>query len=392
MYLYEQSDWPNFRWRQGELADLLERVWRRKDRLTGRMASLGFDLQREAALNTSTADVLKSSEIEGEFLDAGQVRSSVARRLGLDLGGLRHIGRDVEGIVELMLDAAENYAEPLTDERLFGWHAALFPTGRSGRAPITVGGWRDDAYGKMQVVSGAIGSERVHYEAPPADRVAGEMQTFLAWFNAPSDTDILLKAALSHLWFVTIHPFDDGNGRIARAISDLALARSDGSPLRFYSMSSQIREERRDYYDYLEQTQQEAMDVTNWMLWFLGCLGRAIENSEIALDTTLAKAKFWESIAHIPLNGRQSRIINMLLNGFRGKLTLAKWAKIAKCSPETAGQDIAELISRGILSQIGEGGRNPGYGLVNAGGLHRHSAFPRRRPFRTPRRAASRNR
>lgn len=356
---------------------------RRGNRLDDRMMGLGFERRQEAALDTLAADVVKSSEIEGEILDAGEVRSSIAWRLGLGFGGIPSADRNVEGIVDLMLDATQSYALPLTDERLFGWHAALFPTGRSGRAPITVGGWRDDAYGKMQVVSGPIGKERVHYEAPSADRVAGEMRKFLDWFNAPSDTDTVLKAGLSHLWFVSIHPFDDGNGRIARAIADMALARSEGNSQRFYSMSSQIRDERRDYYDILERTQQETMDVTNWMHWFLGCLIRAIERSETALDTALAKARFWERISGIPLNGRQSKIINLMLDGFRGKLTLIKWATIAKCSRETAEQDIAELINYGILARTAESGRSPGYALVNAGVIHRHSGSQRRRSFRS---------
>ena len=391
LYLYEQPDWPNFRWRQEELAVPLEGVWERKNRLTGRMESLGLDLQQEAALDTLTEDVLKSSEIEGERLDAGQVRSSVARRLGLEIGGLKFIGRDVEGIVELMLDATQNYAQPLTGERLFGWHAGMFPAGRSGGHRITAGRWRDDSMGRMRVVSGPIGKERVHFEAPEAAGVADEMRMFLDWFNAPSDIDAVLKAGLAHLWFVTIHPFDDGNGRIARAIADMALARSDGSPRRFYSMSAQIREERRDYYDILEQTQKETMDVTPWMSWFAGCLGRAIENSENTLDSALAKARFWERIGGLPINERQRKMINLMLNGFRGKLTWLKWAKIAKCSQETARQDIAELVGHGILAQTAESGRNPGYVLVNAGAVRRHSA-PRRRSPRLSRPGRSRHR
>ena len=391
-YLYEDPDWPEFRWSQEELSSSLEEVWDRKIQLLGRMSFLGFNRQREAVLDTITGDVLKSSEIEGEILDASQVRSSVAQRLGLDIGGLKFIGRDVEGIVDLMLDATQNFEQPLTDERLFGWHAALFPTGRAGRTPITVGGWRDDSYGRMQVVSGPIGGERVHYVAPMAGRVEDEMKYFLDWFNSPSDTDPLLQAGLAHLWFVTIHPFDDGNGRIARAIADMALSRSDGNPQRFYSMSSQIREERRDYYEMLEKTQKGGLDVTEWMHWFVGCLGRAIGSAENTLDATLAKARFLERIAEIPVNERQNKIISMLLDGFRGKLTLPKYAKINKCSLEVAFADIDEMISHGILAQSDERGRNPGYSLVNAGVIHQHSTSRRRRSYRSAPRGGARHR
>ena len=365
MYIHQQYEWPGLRWRGEELADSLAEVRYRQGRLLGRMESLGFALRQTAMLDTLTGDVVKSSEIEGEILDAGEVRSSIAWRLGIDAGGIPSADRNVEGIVALMLDATQNYADPLTDERLFGWHADLFPTGRSAGKQITVGGWRDDAYGKMQVVSGPIGKERVHYEAPAADRVVGEMRTFLDWFNAPSDTDVVLKAGLSHLWFVTIHPFDDGNGRIARAISDMALARSDDTPQRFYSMSSQIRRERRAYYDVLERTQKETMDVTAWMAWFVGCLGRSIESAEATLDATLHKARFWERIAGVAVNERQRKVIARLLDGFEGKLTTAKWAKLAKCSRDTALRDITGLVERGVLARNPGGGRSTSYRLVN---------------------------
>lgn len=365
MYIHQQPQWPRLEWRQDELAIPLADVRHRQGRLLGRMESLGFAMRQEAMLDTLTADVVKSSEIEGEFLDAREVRSSIAWRLGLDIGGLPSADRNVEGIVEMMLDATQNYAQPLTDERLFGWHAALFPTGRSGRVPITVGGWRDDAFGRMQVVSGPIGKERVHFEAPEAVRVAGEMSTFLDWFNTPSDTDMVLKAGLAHLWYVTVHPFDDGNGRIARAISDMALARSDGSSQRFYSMSSQIRRERKGYYDILELTQKETMDVTGWMAWFLDCLGRAIESAGETMDSTLNKARFWDRIAGVPINGRQSKMLNLLLGDFQGKLTTSKWAKIGKCSHDTALRDITDLVDRGILARSPEGGRSTSYRLVN---------------------------
>lgn len=365
MYIHQQSEWPSLRWRGEELADSLADVRYRQGRLVGRMESLGFVLRQEAALDTLAGDVVHSSAIEGERLDAGEVRSSIAWRLGMDAGGLPSADRDVEGIVDLMVDATQNFADPLTDERLFGWHAALFPAGRRLGKPMTVGGWRDDAYGRMQVVSGAIGRERVHYEAPEAARVGGEMRAFLEWFEAPSDTDAVLRAGLSHLWFVTIHPFDDGNGRIGRAVSDMALARSDGSRQRFYSMSSQIRRERRAYYDVLERTQKGTADVTGWMAWFVGCLGRSIESAEAALDATLYKARFWERVAGVPMNERQGKVVARLLEGFEGKLTTAKWAKLVKCSHDTALRDISGLVERGILARGPEGGRSTSYRLVN---------------------------
>lgn len=364
-YLHQLPDWPQFRWRQDELADSLAEVRYRQGRLLGRMESLGFARRQEAMLDTLTGDVVKSSEIEGEILDAGEVRSSIAWRLGMDVGGMPSADGNVEGMVALTLDATQNYAAPLTDERLFGWHADLFPTGRSVGKPITVGGWRDDAYGKMQVVSGAIGKERVHYEAPDASRVDGEMRAFLDWFNAPPDMDAVLKAGLAHLWFVIIHPFDDGNGRIARAISDMALARSDDSPQRFYSMSSQIRKERRAYYDVLERTQRETVDVTAWMVWFVGCLGRSIESAEATLDATRHKGRFRERIAGVPMNERQGKVIARLLDGFEGKLTTAKWARLAKCSHDTALRDITGLVERGVLARNPGGGRSASYRLVN---------------------------
>ena len=365
MYIHQLPEWPNLRWRAETLTGELAEVRYRQGRLLGRMESLGFPLRQEAALDTLTADVVKSSEIEGEILDAREVRSSIAWRLGLDIGGLPSADRDVEGIVELMLDATQNYARPLTDERLFEWHAALFPTGRSRGKRITVGGWRDDVFGKMQVVSGPIGKERVHFQAPDADRLEGEMGAFLDWFNAPSDADGVIRAGLAHLWFVSIHPFDDGNGRIARAVSDMALSRSDNSPQRLYSMSSQIRQERRAYYDILEQTQKESVDVTGWLAWFVACLGRAIDHAGATVDATLHKARFRDRIAAIPINDRQHKVINLLLEHFEGKLTTSKWAKIGKCSPATAFRDITELVDRGILARSPEGGRSTSYHLVN---------------------------
>ena len=331
------------------------------------MEGLGFRLREEACLDTLTQDVLKSSEIEGEILEVEQVRSSIARRLGLDIGALTPADRDVEGVVKMMLDATRKYREPLTEERLFGWHAALFPTGYSGLRRIRVGGWRDDASGPMQVVSGPIGKERVHYEAPGADRVPAEMRGFLDWFNGPTSIDPVLKAALAHLWFVTIHPFDDGNGRIARAIADLSLARSEESPDRFHSMSARIRVERDEYYRILERTQAGSLDITAWMAWFLGCLGRAIEVAEATLASVLRKARFWELHAGESFNDRQRKVVNRLLDGFEGKLTTSKWARLAKCSQDTAGRDINALVARGILARDAAGGRSTSYSLVEPG-------------------------
>jgi Fic family protein len=328
------------------------------------MNALGFQLQQEASLQTLTADVLKSGEIEGEKLDAGQVRSSIARRLGLDIGALKPVDRNVEGVVEMMLDATRHYDQPLTAERLFAWHASLFPTGRSGMTRIRTGAWRDDATGPMQVVSGPLGREHVHFEAPHADRLEAEMRRFLDWFETDSRIDAVLKAGQAHLWFVTIHPFDDGNGRVARAIADLALARSENSPRRFYSMSAQIRQERNAYYGILEQTQTGSMDITPWMDWFLGCLGRAIDGAQTTLSAVLAKARFWERAQGVPLNDRQRLVLNRLLDGFEGKLTTSKYAQLAKCSQDTALRDILPLVERGILVRNPEGGRSTSYALA----------------------------
>ena len=364
MYTHELKDWPRFKWNADELAEPLASVRHRQGRLTGHMEALGFHLQQEAVLQTLTADVLKSSEIEGEKLDAEQVRSSIARRLGMDIGALKPSDRHVEGVVEMMLDATRKYDQPLTAERLFAWHAALFPTGYSGMTKIRTGAWRDDKTGPMQVVSGPLGREHVHYEAPKADRVDADMRTFLEWFEAPSGIDPVLKAAQAHLWFVTIHPFDDGNGRIARAIADMALARSERSPQRFYSMSAQIRQERNDYYDILERTQKGTMDITPWMDWFLGCLGRAIDGAQGTLSSILAKARFWDRIKGVPPNERQRLVLNRLLDGFEGKLTNAKYAALAKCSHDTALRDIQQLVDRGILVRNAEGGRSTSYSLA----------------------------
>lgn len=363
MYLWEKPHWPTFTWDETSLSRQLAHVSREQGRLLGKMEALGFDLRSEAHLRTLTEDVIKSSEIEGEKLEPDQVRSSIARRLGMDVGGLVPADRDVEGAVEMMLDATGNYSQALTEERLFAWHASLFPTGRSGMTEIRAGHWRDDSSGPMQVVSGPVGKKKVHYEAPPVDRVPDEMAKFLRWFERPGDMDPLLIAGLAHLWFVTIHPFDDGNGRIARAIADMALARSEKTGQRFYSMSAQIRKEHKAYYDTLEWTQKGGLDMTGWQKWFLNCLLRAIEGAQETLSAVLQKARFWERFAKEPLNERQIKVLNRLLDGFEGKLTTSKWAKIAKCSQDTAYRDVLDLIDRGALQKDPGRGRSTSYSL-----------------------------
>jgi Fic family protein len=363
-YIHERKDWPEFRWDHTRVSARLVDVRHRQGRLIGRMETLGFPLRAEAVLQTLTEDVLKSSEIEGEKLDRDQVRSSIARRLGIDIGGLTSADRNVEGVVEMMLDATQNYDKPLTGRRLFDWHAALFPTGRSGMTKIKVAGWRDDKTGPMQVVSGAIGKEHVHYEAPKAEDIRHEMRRFLDWFEEGRSTDLVLKAGVAHLWFVTIHPFDDGNGRIARAIADMVLARSERSPQRFYSMSAQIRQERKTYYEILETTQKGDLDITRWLEWFLDCLGRAFTHAETTLETVLKKARFWDQNAGSNFNDRQRKIVNQLLNGLEGNLTSSKWAKLAKCSQDTALRDIEDLVLKGVLKKDGAGGRSTSYSLA----------------------------
>lgn len=364
MYIWEKDGWPGLHWNDETLSRLLAHVSREQGRLLGKMEGLGFELRSEAHLQTLTEDVVKSSEIEGEKLNSAQVRSSIARRLGMDVGGLVPADRNVEGVVEMMLDATGNYTQPLDAERLFGWHAALFPAGRSGMRKIIVGDWRDDKEGPMQVVSGPIGREKVHYEAPPAERVPQEVEKFLEWFASPDALDPLLSAGLAHLWFVTIHPFEDGNGRIARAISDMALTRSEQTGQRFYSMSAQIRRERDDYYAVLERTQKGALDVTAWQGWFLNCLGRAIEGTDDTLGAVMDKARFWRRFATESFNERQIKVLNKLMDVFEGKLTSSKWARIAKCSQDTAYRDILDLVGRGALQKDPGGGRSTSYSLT----------------------------
>jgi Fic family protein len=363
MYVHERKEWPEFHWDQAALVGLLAEARHLQGRLLGRMEALGFQLREEATLQTLTLDVVKTSEIEGEKLDSVQVRSSIARRMGMDIGALPQIDRNVEGIVEVMLDATRNHDAPLTQERLFGWHSALFQTGRSGMRRITVGGWRTDESGAMQVVSGPVGRETVHFEAPGHERLKKEMTDFVKWCNTASETDPVIKSALAHFWFVTVHPFDDGNGRIARAIADMMLARSEKSSQRFYSMSSQIQRERNAYYEVLESCQKGTLNITPWVEWFLNCLIHALGASEQMLESVLIKARFWKSHAGESFNDRQRKVINRLLDGFEGELTSSKWAKLTKCSQDTALRDISDLLNRKVLIKTDAGGRSTGYEL-----------------------------
>ena len=362
--IWQHPAWPHWRYDLTRLATPLAQVRHAQGRLLGRAESLGFKLRDEAWLETLTQDVVKTSEIENEFMDRDQVRSSIARRLGLDIGAMAPMDRHVEGVVELMLDATRHYASPLTAARLCSWQGTLFHTGRSGLVAIRVAAWRDDATGPMQVVSGPIGREKVHYTAPPAERLASEVDRFFSWFEHPGDLDPVLQAGLAHLWLVTLHPFDDGNGRIARAVADLALARSEGTRQGFYSMSAQIQQDRKDYYAILERTQQGDLEVTEWLLWFLACLGRALARAENSLAAVLGKARFWERYASTPMNARQIKVLNRLLDGFEGKLTTSKWAKLARCSQDTAYRDILALIELGALRKAEGAGRGTHYALA----------------------------
>lgn len=361
MYIHELKDWPLFSWDNNTISKLLIPLRHQQGILMGGMESIGFQMREETVLQTLTQDVIKSSEIEGEILEHSQVRSSVARHLGMDIAGLDTVDKNVDGVVEMMLDATQRFDQPLTKERLLSWHKSLFPTGSNSFAKIRVGEWRK---GPVEVVSGQFGKEKVHFEGPAADRVEHEMALFLEWFNHEDSIDLILKAAIAHLWFVTIHPFDDGNGRIGRAIADLMLARSEKSPRRFYSLSAQIQAERKQYYTILEKTQKDQLEITPWITWFFDCLGRAVKEALSTLDKLLQKARIWETLAKISLNERQRKVINRLLDGFEGKLTTSKWAKIAKCSQDTAYRDILDLIDKGILSKNAEGGRNTSYSLV----------------------------
>lgn len=362
MFIHQRKNWTNFKWDNEKLLTTLVNTRHLQGKLLGEMSAVGFKLQEEALLSTLTLDVMKSTEIEGEILNNDQVRSSIARRLGLEFSGLVDSPRNVDGIVEMMLDATQNYTLPLTKERLFGWHASLFPTGYSGMYQIEVGKYRTE---EMEVVSGAMGKERVHYRATKAKEIEMEMERFLVWFNSDVKIDPVLKAAVAHFWFVTIHPFDDGNGRIARALTDMQLVRSDGTPLRFYSMSNQIVVKQKKYYDLLEKTQRGNGEITEWLEWFFSSLERAIIDSKEILMKIFIKAKFWEKHNQTLLNNRQIEMLNRILNGFRGKVTSSKWAKITKCSQDSARRDIQDLIKKGILQQEEAGGRSTSYRLVN---------------------------
>ncbi|WP_177230566.1 Fic family protein [Chitinophaga sp. CF118] len=362
IYIHQLKEWLNFKWNNKLISQLLIEVRHNQERLLSHMEGLSHHLQEEASLQTLTMDVLKSSEIEGEILNPDQVRSSIARRLGMDIAGLIPADRNVEGVVEMMLDATQRYTTPLTAERLYGWHASLFPTGYSSIYKIIVGKWRNNSIDyPMQVVSGAMGRKKIHFQAPDSDRLDIEMNRFLDWFNSEEKADPVIKAAITHLWFVTIHPFDDGNGRIARAITDMQLARADKSQQRFYSMSAQIRIERNNYYDILEKTQKGTLDITSWLQWFLSCLDRAIGATDTTLATVMRKARFWENPTSQTVNDRQKLMLNKLLDGFHGKLTSSKWATIAKTSQDTAIRDIQDLIERGLLVKELAGGRSTSY-------------------------------
>jgi Fic family protein len=365
-YIHELKSWPHFKWDAAKIVGKLAAVRNRQGRLTGRMEEFGFKLRTEATLEALTEEVTKSSEIEGEVLSRDQVRSSLARRLGVDIGALTPAERNVEGIVEMTLDATGKYSSSLTSERLFGWHAALFPNGRSGTNKITVGAWRTEKSGPMQVVSGPIGREKVHYEAPKAASLVDEMKAFIGWFNDTQDLDAVLKAAIAHLWFVTIHPFEDGNGRIARAIADMALARSENSSQRLYSMSAQIQQERNVYYDILEATQKGDLDITEWLEWFLDCLDRTFDRADIILASVLRKARFWKKHSNQKFNDRQRAMIERLFEGFEGKLTSSKWAQLTKSSQDSALRDIDDLVTKGILAKDAAGGRSTSYSLIVA--------------------------
>jgi len=362
-FIHQKDNWPKFTWNSNEVLDLLSEARNLQGRLYGKMERLGFDLRNEALLETLTLDVLKSSEIEGEFLNSDQVRSSIARRLGIEMAGAVESDRNVEGVVEMMLDATQKCFDPLTADRLFDWHAALFPTGRNGMYKITVADWRKDTTGPMQVVSGAMGKEKVHFEAPNSNLVEKEMTRFLDWFNN-SKIDLVIKAAIAHLWFVTIHPFEDGNGRITRALTDMLLAQSDKSNQRFYSMSAQIRLERKQYYEILEKTQKGDLDITDWIVWFLNCLINALKATDSILTRVLFKAEFWQTHIDTSINDRQRKLLNKLMDGFDGKLTSSKWAKIAKCSKDSAVRDINDLIDKDILQKEVAGGRSTNYELI----------------------------
>jgi Fic family protein len=363
-YIYKHYDWPNFTWDQKTILKVLPEIRHVQGKVFGKMSAMGFSLQSEAVLETLSLDIIKSSEIEGEILNAQSVRSSIAKRLGIDVGGTYTYDRNIEGFTDIMIDATQKFDQPLSLARLFAWHTSIFPYG-SDQHKVTVGKWRTDRDGPMRVVSGMMGKDTIHFEAPEANLLEAEMKKFIDWFNNENDIDPILKAAIAHLWFITLHPFEDGNGRIARVLTDLLLARSDGSAQRFYSMSAQIRIDRKQYYDILERTQKGQLDITPWILWFLDCLKKALLTTESHTNKVLAKASFWSKHIGISLNARQNKIIHLLLNDFEGKLNTSKWAKICKCSTDTALRDIQDLQNKGVLQQEIGGGRSTSYILTN---------------------------
>ena len=361
-YIWQQNKWPDFTWNDSKLSYKLGRVRSLQGKLVGKMSVLGFDLKNSVMLDALTADITKSSEIEGEILNIDQVRFSVARHLGIEIEGIPEADRYIDGVVQVMIDATQNYMQPLTDERLFNWHAALFPTGRSGAYKITVANWRQGSE-PMQVISGAMGKEKIHYQAPDSSEIPYQMGLVLDWVNDNQEIDPVLKAAIAHFWFVTIHPFDDGNGRISRTITDLFLARADEMPHRFYSMSAEIRKQRKSYYDILEKSQKSGLDITNWLEWFLDCLKAALIHTEKMVSTVLQKAAFWDKHRLVSMNERQIKMVNLLWDGFNGKVTSSKWGKITKCSADTALRDIQDLIAKNVLRKTNEGGRSTNYEL-----------------------------
>jgi len=364
MYIYENQNWPDFKWENENILPLLSAVRYQQGTIVGKMGALGFELKNQANLEILTIDILKTTEIEGELLNQDQVRSSIARRLGLEISGLVSSDRQVDGVVDMMLDATRNYDKELNKDRLFSWHSSLFPGGYSGISKIITANWRDDSTGPMQVVSGPIDKEKVHYQAPAAENIDQEMQLFFEWFNSIQDIDLVIKAGIAHIWFVTVHPFEDGNGRIARALTDMIMAQSDKQPHRFYSMSTQIRKERKKYYEILEKTQKGTLDITEWLEWFLHCLLNALEASETILGKVIFKHNFWLQHASKINNDRQRKVLNLLLDGFDGKLNTTKWARICKCSQDTSLRDIKDLINKQVLYQLPGGGRSTSYGLV----------------------------
>lgn len=363
MYIYENLNWPEFKWENENILPLLSAVRYQQGTIVGKMGAFGFELKNQANLEILTIDILKTTEIEGELLNPDQVRSSIARRLGLEISGLVTSDRNIDGVVDMMLDATRNYNKELNKDRLFSWHSSLFPAGYSGISKIITANWRDDATGSMQVVSGPIGKEKVHYQAPAAEKLDQEMQLFFEWFNSIQDLDLVIKAGIAHLWFITIHPFEDGNGRIARALTDMILAQSDKQPYRFYSMSAQIRKERKNYYKMLEKTQKGMLDITEWLEWFLRCLLNSLEASETILVNVIFKHNFWLQHASKINNDRQRKVLNLLLDGFDGKLNTSKWARICKCSQDTALRDLKDLMNKQIIYQLPGGGRSTSYGL-----------------------------